>query len=152
MIVFILFLRAHQIYENLKSLYGSSNCHLLQINSKSSQSAVNSAQSATADPFTMKQQQQSVTVEFDPWLQYIKFNDLYNSSQTTAVGVMLENDENLDSNKLNNHDDLLVNSIPHPLNESNYLDNDSELGKQLKGPNSNGTSLNSNQKRHGTGS
>ena len=91
----VFFFRAHQIYENLKNVYGSSNCHLLQINSKQS---------------TGTQQQQ--LTEFDPWLQYCKFNDLYNNqvSMSNDMDPYLEDaadvsqsNENLINNPLINN-------------------------------------------------
>ena len=70
--------KAHQIYENLKSNYGPSNCHLLQINSKhASQPTLNNL-AATA-PST-----NGADPQFDPWLQYAKYNDLFNSGSSLS--------------------------------------------------------------------
>jgi len=67
--------KAHQIYENLKSTFGSSNCHLLQINSKTNQ-----------PPDQLKSLNTSTNtapIEFDPWLKYCKYNDLFNNTATS---------------------------------------------------------------------
>ena len=63
--------RAHQIYENLKSTYGSTNCHLLQINSKSAQQIE-------------EEQLSGQSTAFDPWLKYCKYNDLFSNSSSSS--------------------------------------------------------------------
>lgn len=96
--------RAHQIYENLKNLYGPSNCHLLQINSKSATAT------APANP---------ATVEFDPWLQYSKFNEMYNNTLISNQQVSAETEEAVSSPLLVRFDDepsSLI-SLSHPLEE-----------------------------------
>jgi hypothetical protein len=86
--------KAHQIYENLKNTYGSSNCHLLQINSKPS--TLNSVTTTT----TTNQ------IEYDPSLQYCKFNELMTGNRITD-----------DSNEplINDHPPTLTTTIQHPL-------------------------------------
>lgn len=92
--------KAHQIYENLKNNYGSSNCHLLQINSKQAQPVTSLIQ---------PEQSSNISNEFDPWLQYCKFNDLYNNnsiSHSTLEESNLTQEENQ------------ADSIEHPLDGS----------------------------------
>ncbi len=104
--------KAHQIYENLKNTYGSSNCHLLQINSKVSSSEL------------------STTNEPDPWLQYCKFNDLYNNSLNQLKQETENSPAQVEDPTLENNSEL-----NDPLNRIN--DNDSvEL-------------VNNNIKKHG---
>ncbi|CAF0762410.1 unnamed protein product [Brachionus calyciflorus] len=57
--------KAHQFYEILKNTYGSSNCHLLQINSKAIQST--DLKNGSND--------NNNSNEFNPWLAYFKLND-----------------------------------------------------------------------------
>lgn len=132
----------------MKNLYGSANCHLLQINSKSS------AQSTTISSSNGGQ----TVVDFDPWLQYSKFNEMYNNSlmasqqsQSQPQQQQLEFDDNsVDSllvridDELSNNQNQNQNQIAHPLNENSF-----PSSNDLKSVASN-TSLNgSNQKRHG---
>ncbi len=107
--------KAHQIYENLKNTYGSSNCHLLQINSKVS----------TSELLT------TTTNEPDPWLQYCKFNDLYNNSL----------------NQLKQETE----SIPAQIDDSTQIENRSDLNDPLNRMNDNENieSINNNIKKHG---
>lgn len=49
------------IYESLKNVFGPSNCHLLQINSKSFESQILDKNSQ----------------ELDPWSEYCKIRDSY---------------------------------------------------------------------------
>ena len=74
--------RAHQIYETLKNTYGPSNCHLLQINSK----PVNSVLSSSATSIGIGNMTNSIhQAEFDPWLQYCKFNDMYTNTLSSLA-------------------------------------------------------------------
>lgn len=128
----------------MKNIYGSSNCHLLQINSKSSQTLNALAGTDVTSVSSLPGQQ---TVDFDPWLQYSKFNDLYNNT----------NSLNQPNATLSNGDEIRLKTtdsssqIAHPLNENNNeLDDNNELDskKSLTADSSaNGTS--SFTKRHG---
>lgn len=92
--------KAHQIYENLKNVYGSSNCHLLQINSK---------------PSSAQNQQQQQQTEFDPWLQYSKFNDLFSNStnQYTQPQQMSDSlDQSLNEETDSSSEDNLLTNNP----------------------------------------
>ncbi len=92
--------KAHSIYENLKNTFGSSNCHLLQINSKNV-TTVNSAVSS-AQP----------TTELDPWLQYCKFNDLVN-----GINQLNLNEDHVTNNNLNEEVNLTSTNDANDLND-----------------------------------
>lgn len=89
-------LRAHHIYENLKNAYGSSNCHLLQINSKQPSSSTGTSTNP-AQP------------DFDPWLQYCKYNELLTNSTTSTL---------LNTPIIGNIQPGVDNNILHPLSQS----------------------------------
>ena len=61
----------------MKNNFGSSNCHLLQINSK--------PLNKTADTAGL--------VEFDPWLQYCKYNELYTNTLNKLAETNIVNNE-----------------------------------------------------------
>lgn len=120
--------RAHLIYETIKNTYGSSNCHLLQINSK----PLGNESDCSGIPNEIG------TNEFDPWLRYCKFNEIYlnNSEQLKLSEVnrnSIENDEENDLYNREKNSSLAANSLSD-------TDNNTALNFKIK---------NFKQKKHG---
>lgn len=113
--------KAHSIYENLKSTYGSSNCHLLQINSKNVATATSTVSSA------------QTTTELDPWLQYCKFNDLINGinqlslEENSVVGVNLNEEANFTS--LSNESSDVNDPLTKKLSNENLANTNASNGE-----------------------
>jgi trafficking protein particle complex subunit 8 len=102
---------AHQTYEALKNSYGSSNCHLLQINSKKP-SHNNSNNIMTSSTTSTTSTTSTLTIndsQIDPWLQYSKFNQMYSgiNGQNNS-----QNNDNTDEIPLKKS----LDQIEHPLN------------------------------------
>ena len=117
----------------LKNIYGSSNCHLLQINSKSTSQSLNLSSTSTSSMTLNNTNNNNSTqqIEFDPWLQYCKFNDLITGTKTLASDTTTDIMQDFKLNEFND--------IDHPLSvESNGNDESDSSSKAA-----------STSKRHG---
>ncbi|RNA36525.1 trafficking particle complex subunit 8 isoform X3 [Brachionus plicatilis] len=70
--------KAYLIYESLKNSYGSSNCHLLQINSKSFEN----------------HDFDKTYADFDPWSKYCKLRDTYKNFDSPNDSIVESSEHN----------------------------------------------------------